>query len=304
MNKRILLTGATGFLGSHIANKLIASGHRLMLSRRDQSDFSRCTDFKTKAEWVNLNASTWEADVEQFKPDIILHTAWQGVVAGNRENWRLQIENLFLQQQLLDIAKKIHVETFIGFGSQAEYGEINKPPEETDPTNATTAYGIIKLAALQIIRSFCEQNHINWIWLRLFSIFGENESEQWLIPSTIKKIKKNQMMALTPGEQQMAYIYVKDLTEIISNIINTGIPSGVYNLSGNHPVSIKDLVTKIKDLVNPDYPLVFGDIPYRPNQPMMVMGNTNKLKKALSFVHESDFETNLKNVVHYYIKHS
>lgn len=302
MNKRILLTGATGFLGSHIAGKLIVSGHRLILSYRDQSDFSRCADFRNNAEWVNLNAPTWQADVEQFKPDIILHTAWQGVAAGARENWQLQIENLFFQQQLLDLAEKIRVKTFVGFGSQAEYGKINNAPEETDPADATTAYGAAKLAALQIIRSFCEQNHIRWIWLRLFSFFGEGESEQWLIPSTIKKIRKNQPMALTPGEQQMAYLYVKDLAEIVSNILDADIHSGIYNLSGNQPVSVKELVTKIRDLVNPDYALAFGGIPYRPNQPMMVMGNTSKLKRALSSIRESDFDTNLRNVVNYYLE--
>lgn len=302
MNRRkIFLTGATGFLGSHIARRLIENGYSLILSCRTQSDFSRCEDFKDKAIWVDLSLETWMSDVEAFKPQVILNAAWQGVGANCREEWHVQIENLIFQQDLLDLSRKIGVETFIGFGSQAEYGDDIYYPKETDVSDATTAYGAVKSAALQIVKTFCGKYQINWIWLRLFSFFGEGEADNWLIPSVIKKIKANELLELTPGEQQFAYIYVDDLAEIVVEMIEINISSGIYNVSGNMLISIKELVTKIRDLVNPAYELKFGTIPYRKNQPMKIIGNTDKLNNALSSIIYSDFDLNITNVVKYYL---
>ncbi|MDR2913885.1 MAG: NAD(P)-dependent oxidoreductase [Tannerella sp.] len=297
MSKKIFLTGATGFLGSHIARKLIESDHHLILSYREHSDFSRCEDFKNQAEWTNLNSSGWKYEVERFQPEIMMNSAWQGVESGLRENWTAQIENIFFQQELLNLAEKIKVKTFIGFGSQAEYGDTDHPAEETDPANATTAYGAIKLAALQIAKLFCEKYNIRWIWLRLFSFFGEGESDKWLIPSIIKKIKDNELLELTPGEQQVAYIYVRDLAEIIAIIIETGISSGIYNISGSQLISIKELISKIRDLINPAYELHFGSIPYRTNQPMKIIGNTDKLRNKIKFPILSNIDTCIKKVI-------
>jgi nucleoside-diphosphate-sugar epimerase len=299
---RIFLTGATGFLGSHIARKLAESGYHLMLSYRDQSNFTRCADFKDQSEWINLSHDNWKPEIEKFSPEIIMNIAWQGVESDARENRRIQIENIFFQQELLEVAEKVRAKTFIGFGSQAEYGNTDEPANETDPTNPTTAYGAAKLAALQMLQAFCTKYTINWIWLRLFSFFGEGESDKWLIPSVIKKIKENNRLELTPGEQQIAYIYVKDLSAIIASIINTKPLTGIYNISGNQLISVKELVIKIRDLINPEYELNFGTIPYRKEQPMRIIGNTDKIKNALSFIYESDFNTNLKNVVNYYLK--
>jgi nucleoside-diphosphate-sugar epimerase len=300
-NKKIFLTGATGFLGSHITRKLIKSGHCLILSCRDKSDFRRCMDFKDSVEWVNLSTPNWISDIKRFKPEIIANIAWEGVESGVRTDWNIQLQNLFFQQELLNLAGKIKLKTFIGFGSQAEYGDIDHPLEETDPTNATTAYGAIKLAASQIVKSFCEAYNINWIWLRLFSFFGEDESEQWLIPSAVKMFKENNPLAFTAGEQEVAYLYVEDLAEIVKRIVEIEMKSGIYNISGNQLISIKKLVTKIRDLVNPTYELKFGTIPYRENQPMKTIGNIDKLENEIMLPVFNNIEDNLEKTIMYYL---
>ena len=305
MNKKIFLTGSTGFLGSHIARKFINNGNILLLSYRDKSNFSLCADYKEKVKWVNTSSKEWIYKVECFNPEILINAAWQGVGVESRNNWFEQIENIFFQQELLDLSKRINIQQFVGFGSQAEYGYLNNPAKETDPTNTTSAYGAAKLAALQITKSFCEIHSINWIWLRLFSFFGEGESDKWLIPFVIKKIINELPLELTSGEQQVAYLHVNYLTEIISKIITkAGMSSGVYNISGNELFSVKDLVTKIRDMVNPEYTLTFGGIPCRKNQSPLIIGDMSKLKAEIEIPDFNDFEERLKNVILYYINQS
>ena len=198
---RVLLTGATGFLGSHIAESLLDRGYKLLLSKRDSSDLWRCTSFKEKVSWINNDSVTFEKEVLDFKPEVIINAAWDGVAAANRDIWTVQVENLLQQQRLLDLAAKIGVQKFIGIRSQAEYGKFDGKIDETFPTNPNSAYGAVKLAAYNILRTFCEEHKIVWYWFRLFSCFGEREAENWLIPATIKNMLTKNNMDLTPGEQ-------------------------------------------------------------------------------------------------------
>ena len=201
---KILLTGATGFLGSHIAETLSTHGHELLLAKRTKSDLWRCASLENKVKWTNSDSDAFELDVLSFRPNVIINSAWNGVSAGERNSWKHQLDNLCYQQRLLDLAKRLEVKVFIGIGSQAEYGTFDGCVDENYIADPNTAYGVVKLAAQQIVKTFCEENNITWYWFRLFSCFGEREAENWLIPAVIKNMMSTDQdhMDLTAGEQK------------------------------------------------------------------------------------------------------
>ena len=159
---KILLTGATGFLGSHIAETLSTHGHELLLAKRTKSDLWRCASLENKVKWTNSDSDTFELDVLSFRPNVIINSAWNGVSAGERNSWKHQLDNLCYQQRLLDLAKRLEVKVFIGIGSQAEYGTFDGCVDENYIADPNTAYGVVKLAAQQIVKTFCEENNITW----------------------------------------------------------------------------------------------------------------------------------------------
>lgn len=215
MKEKILITGATGFLGSHILERFVGSdNYDIYATRRNQSNLYRVELFANNISWINIDSSTWKDDVIHIAPNIIINSAWTGVRANGRDDWCTQISNIVFQQDLLDIALQSNTKQFIGVGSQAEYGEFSGVVDEDYSTNPTTAYGSIKLASLEIIKHFCNINHINWTWFRLFSTFGENESDNWLIPATIKNIQAKDSMDFTEAEQRYSYLYIKDVVEL------------------------------------------------------------------------------------------
>lgn len=301
MGKRVLITGITGFLGSQIAENLLNKGYQLIAIKREGSDLWRCENFVNDVKWVNI-VDNWEEIIVSFSPQIIVHSAWEGVTALERDDFEKQFNNLSFLLKLLQIAKVSDTEKFIAFGSQAEYGHFSGIMSEDNEPDAITAYGMTKKIVSQTIKLFCEQNNIDWYWLRLFSFFGEKEASNWFIPALIKNIVDNKSMDMTPGEQRYAYMYVKDLAEIIYKIIDSQVMSGIYNLSSNKSISLKEIVEKITQILKVSKPQInFGALPYRENQPMLIQGDVKKLEKQIGPLIETNFDLNLGKVVEYIV---
>lgn len=297
-NKKIFVTGASGFIGSNLCRDLVEMGYSIIALKRKDSNLEKCHEFEDALTWVLDGNSDWEKNVLDFRPNVIIHCAWGGVMAEERDNWEIQSKNLFLVYKLLEIGRKTKIKKFIGLGSQAEYGIIDGKVSEHQKVRPNNAYGAMKFATSKLIEHGCRDNNIHWYWLRLFSFFGENESDNWLIPSSIKRMLIDKEMNFTPGEQKYAYLYIKDLCHaIISVISHNSDKSGIYNLSSNHPVSIKDIITFIRDAVNPDFQLNFGALPYRPNQPMHIEGDISAFENSFGKIDTANFYQKLGKVI-------
>lgn len=300
---KVLITGITGFLGSNIAENLISNSIKVAGLKRKNSDLWRCQEFKDKIDWLDiLDDGSFINQLEDHSIDTIIHAAWIGVESNERNNWNEQSKNVTFLINLLEAAKKLNIKKIIFLGSQAEYGNINGKISENYQTNALNAYGATKLACLEIFKSFCLINDINWIWLRLFSVFGEKENSNWLIPSLINSMLNKNEMDLTLGEQKYAYLYVKDYAEIMRKIITEDINSGIYNISSDQVRTIRSLIEDIRNAVNPEFHLNFGALNYRSGQSMHMEGDMQKLSSQIGKIKFSNYHTALENTLNYYLK--
>lgn len=301
MNK-VFVTGATGFLGSHIVETLIQKEYHVIALKRKESNDWRCSQFKDKVEWIEFdNEQNWQKQLLKKKPSVFIHCAWIGVEANDRNNLKVQIKNIEFLVELLELAKQIKPDKFINLGSQAEYGLINEKVDETHKTTPVVAYGYAKIASLNIFKAFCEHNSINWIWLRLFSVIGEKENSNWLIPSLIDTMKNSKEMNLTGGTQKYAYLYIQDFCTIIKNIVDSCVESGVYNISSNRIFTLKQVIEKVRNKVAPEFKLNFGALPYRENQSMHIEGDMSKLEKQIGYIKFTDFDVALAKTIKYYV---
>jgi len=300
---KVFITGITGFLGSNIADYLIGEGHDVIATYRTNSSRDLCLSYINRVTWILQDEKNeWINNIANTKPEIVIHAAWLGVGHTERDQWEHQFLNVNFLKQVLFIAQKSSSKKFIGLGSQAEYGVFNGCIDETHPSNAAEAYGHVKIICSEIVKQFCLYNKMDWYWLRLFSFFGKGESENWLIPSLIKKIIFNDDIDLTLGEQKYSYLYVNDLGLAINKIIISQGNCGIYNISGKVLMALKDLIGKIKDSINPEFNLVFGKIPYRHNQSMHMQGDAAKFIKTFGEFEVSDFDSSLLKTIEYFIE--
>jgi nucleoside-diphosphate-sugar epimerase len=298
---KAFVTGASGFVGSYLVKVLIDEGHEVLYLKRPSSNLSKLDDYVSKVRWVD-NTDNWKESLVAFQPDIIYHLAWDGVTAKERSVWQKQIGNIIFQQELLDATLAAGSKKYVGIGSQAEYGNFKNKIDESYPVCPMSAYAAAKVAALDIVRAFCEINQIEWYWFRLFPLFGPHESDQWLIPSLIKNIFTQESMDFTPGEQKLPYLYVGECAKAIKAAITADGHSGVYNICSDNPLALKELVARIRDKVRPDFKLNFGAFPYRYGQSMYMEGDTTALRRNIYNIVTSDFEQRLSETIDYYIR--
>jgi nucleoside-diphosphate-sugar epimerase len=303
----ILITGITGFLGSHLGKLLIENNYQVIATRRTVSNLKNCVEYQEQIEWINIDEDNWKEQIIALQPKTILHVAWIGVSAIDRDDWKQQSKNLFFLQDVLYIAKQSDTQKIIGLGSQAEYGFIDAVVSEPHPLKPTTAYGAVKIISSQLLKNFCVDHNIKWYWLRVFSVFGEKEGTGSLLPDVIQTIAAKQVkkMAFTPGEQQYAYLYIKDFINAIKKVIvNQNNSCGVYNISSTQPTSLKMITTFIRDIIDPDFILEFGSLPYRQNQSMLIAGDVTLFNKVFGCLEETNFEEGIKNTINYYTSKS
>lgn len=278
----IVITGANGFIGANIAMHFLSNGYKVIGLVRSASNLSRCAAFIDNTGFILLHYDEVNL-AEQLKAQtdlVLIHTAWQGVTAQERMDWLIQFKNLELGFKLLQLAKKCSFTTMIGLGSQAEYGSFEGRIDENYTCNPNTAYGLNKHMLSQLWSRFCEENDMQWYWLRLFSVYGLMEDEHWFITNLITRLQKNEDIALTAGEQQYDYLFVEDLAKNIDALINANANKscGVYNLSANQSIKLKEVAGMVKELIPSRGELLFGKIPYRENQIMHMEGNSEKFK--------------------------
>jgi len=298
---KILLTGGTGFLGSHIAELLCERGHELILIKRRISNLDKCKSFQNNVLWAEEDESDCLKKIIAFNPKIIIHCAWKGVEVNSRNDWKIQFDNLRILSQVLFIAEKISIKKIIALGSQAEYGEYSKCIDESYPINPISQYGIVKVAASYVLKSFSVLHNIDWYWLRIFSIFGERETNNWLLPLTIiNMLKGSKEMDFTKGEQVYSYLYVRDFANAVSSLVEKQGKSGIYNLCASNKMTLKDILNKVKEKINPDFRLNFGALPYRSNQSMNMTGDSSLFIKNFGDFETFDFNSHLSHLIRYY----
>ena len=299
---KVFITGSSGFIGSYLLHDLAKNGHAVLALKRPTTNMWRVEDIKDSVQWVDDNSAATEV-VEQFAPEIIFNLAWAGVAAAERIDWALQESNIQLQQRWLDVAYKCKTKKFVGIGSQSEYGAFESKVDELYPENPNTAYAAVKKASLEILKAYCETHDMDWYWFRVFPCFGPTEDDRWLIPSLVKNIFTQDHMDLTPGEQKLAYLYVGEVARsIYSAIDDAKSKTGVYNICADNPIPLKQLVSRIRDIVKPSFQLNFGALDYRPGQCMYMEGDTTKLRNNLYNLDTRSFDLRLQETIDYYIK--
>ncbi len=294
----LVITGANGFIGSNLCEFFLKKGYHVCgLCRNLKNDtILNLKSFK-KFEAYEYDSESSFDNLKNRENITIIHTAWVGVGSSDRNNDRLQLENLNLGFKILDLASKIKAKRIIGLGSQAEYGIFEGRVNEEHKLLPNSSYGFFKVIMSKMLETFSESKNIEWQWLRLFSIYGKNESPNWFFTNIINKLKKDEDIPLTLCEQKYDYLFTDDLGFNIENIIvqNKKI-SGIFNLSTNQSVALKEIAVKLKTLTKSNSKLLFGELPYREGQIMHMEGDSTKFESTFGLI-ISTFESNIEKIL-------
>ncbi|MBO2009526.1 NAD-dependent epimerase/dehydratase family protein [Hymenobacter negativus] len=285
---RVVLTGATGFIGSYLAEELVSQGYEVAALRRGQSDPWRVAAIEDQLTWINLDAPDWEQQLLDWQAEYFMHSAWLGVGVGQRDDWQSQLSNLTFTMQLLQVLAQGPLKKVIILGSQAEYGAFDGRIDETRPAKPNAAYGAVKLATLALVQAYCQANNLEWYWLRVFAVFGPREDKHWFVSFVADSLLRHETPNLTGCEQRYDYLFVKDLARAIVQTVPAGPGlSGIYNIGANHATSLKKIVDALQELTGSATAINYGALPYRPGQVMHMESNSEKFVRAFGPIEQT-----------------
>ncbi|MDB5351636.1 MAG: Nucleoside-diphosphate-sugar epimerase [Planctomycetota bacterium] len=259
---RALVTGATGFVGSHLVEALAERGATVAVLARPSSNRGRLGRVRPAPAWIvgDLHdPSSSRKSVAEFAPDVVFHLAWAGVGRTGRDD-RSQIEsNLAGTLALFDLAVSVGCRSFVGLGSQAEYGPHDGIIDENTPLNPTSLYGAAKASACLLLTRLAANAGVRFAWLRLFSAYGPGDHPQALIPFLIRSLLDGKTPTLSSGSQPWDYLYVTDAADAIAGAGCSPEATGVYNLASGQFVTIRSVAERLRDMTDPGASLEFGE---------------------------------------------
>jgi nucleoside-diphosphate-sugar epimerase len=302
---RILVSGAAGFVGAAVARHALELGHQVVALRRPGGDAPRLAPIGDRIEIVEADiadATTVAESVARVQPDVIVHAAWSGVSGAARFDRRQFSDNVVATCNLLDAAIAAGAGKFVGIGSQGEYGPLDGRVSETRLPEPTTLYGASKLAAMHLTRQLAAQAGIAFAWLRLFSTYGPADNPRWLIPTLIDQMLDGTRPKTTLGTQKWDYLFIDDTAAGIVAVATEPDAIGVFNLGSGVAVPVRDIVEAIRDLAAPDMELVFGEIPFRPDQIWHMEADVGRLTAATGWQPRMDLLTGLRRTVEWHRK--
>jgi nucleoside-diphosphate-sugar epimerase len=242
---RVLVTGASGFIGRHVISALDARGWEIHAAALGSPLGVAGIRWHT----VDLLAPGEPARlVAAVRPSHLLHLAWYAEPARywtSRENLRWARASIDLAEAFLDAGGQ----RIVGAGSCAEYDWQSGHCVEGDtPLVPATLYGAAKRATGLMVEAMAAQAGVSSAWARLFFVYGPFEHPDRLVSSVVRALVAGQVAECSDGRQVRDFLYVKDVADALAAILESGV-TGAVNVASGQPISVWDVVLRIGALV-------------------------------------------------------
>ena len=304
-NKKVLVTGGAGFLGSYVVDKLKERGCKnIFIPRSDEYDLVQMEAVKKL--------------YQDAKPEIVIHLAAKvGGIGANQENpGKFFYDNLMMGVQMIDIGKQMKIEKFVAIGTICAYPKFTPVPfKEEDlwngyPEETNAPYGLAKKMLLVQSQAYRKQYGFNSIFLLPVNLYGPkdnfNPNSSHVIPALIKKcldaIKENksEITIWGTGNASREFLYAEDAAEGILLATEKYNKPEPINLGAGFEISIKDLVALIVKLTGFKGKIIY-DTSKPDGQPRRML-DTSRAEKEFGFRAKTSFEEGLRKTIEWYKK--
>jgi len=247
---KLLITGATGFIGQHLVNKLIEQGHIVLAVSRSAASLST-NDYPDKLFYLQSSLKLENNTIErimEFEPEVLIHLAWEKIPDFSFET---SFENL--QNQITffrNLFSIVSLKKIIVTGSCWEFNKKIGVCAESDTCVSSNYFTWAKNSLRDFLQFECLQKNINFIWTRVFYVYGPQQRKGSLIPSVIENIQNGLVPELKTPSNSNDFIYVDDVADGLIQFAVKDVPSGIYNLGSGESVPIIDVVSKIEILLH------------------------------------------------------
>jgi nucleoside-diphosphate-sugar epimerase len=299
---KILVTGATSFIGRHLTEALILAGADVFsFSRRKSDDLGSdktfVGDISDRETVLNI--------VDDIRPDFVFHLAASKLRTAEPADFRQCFNKNLIGT--LNLVEACHVASknsrIVTLGTCEEYGGTTPPYSEGMREAPVSAYSCSKLATTILLQTFHRVHGLPVVVLRPSLAYGPGQGDDMFLPVLIKRLLRKSRFAMSPGHQLRDFIFIDDLIEALllasTNPESTG---KVINISSGEPIKIKDLAKMVATIIGPDtYKLLdMGKISYRLGEAMKYCADNKIAKLVLGWQPKVSLIEGLGKTVEFY----
>jgi nucleoside-diphosphate-sugar epimerase len=290
--KRVLVTGASGFVGSSLIPKLIESGHQVLSIVRSESS-ATSMDQKTYQECTLADLQK----VIDFNPHVVINLATFSSSLDDAESQKKIIDsNISFLSNLLLVVKELNVELFVNTGTFAEYFSND------DVFDPAYFYSATKTAGRFIVKYFSKAYSFKSVDIVPYSIYGPNDKRKKLIHALLDSLDSMQPVKTTQGRQVLDFVYIDDVANAFLALIDrvSELEDGmVFKIGTGNGTTIRDLVKEIEILTGKKANIIWGAIPYRKRDIMVAIADTSNARCYLNWQPKVSLREGLTQMLKY-----
>lgn len=247
----VLVTGAAGFIGSHLVRRLVALGYNVSVLVRPRSNLARIEDLLPQLKRIEgdmLDAESIRRCIDAVRPSGIFHLAasniQSGVTAGDEDVVRT---NILGMQRLLDASKDLPYTFFIHTGSYLEYGPKGEPMRESDVCAPLELYSISKLAATLLAQAVGRGQGKPIITLRIFTPYGPALQPGRLVEQVIRRALRGDEIPLSRPTTTRDFLFVEDIVDLFIEAMDEAqrVPGEIFNAGSGRETTLQELVEEV-----------------------------------------------------------
>jgi len=296
--KRVLLTGASGFIGRHTVPRLLERGYEVHAVGRSGVPAPGACWHKTDL----LDHAQARSLVMAVRPSHLLHLAWY---AEHRKFWTSP-ENLrwvTATENLLDFFAYAGGRRAVVAGTCAEYdwsrGECD---ESTTPLAPATRYGICKDSTRASMDAWSRRTGVSGSWGRIFHLYGPYEHPDRLVPSIICALLRDEDARCTHGRQLRDFLHVEDVASAFVALLDSDV-AGAVNIGSGAAVSIADVAERIAGLLGRQHRLKLGALEAPPDDPARLLPVVRRLMDELQWRPRHGLDDGLRHTIEWWRAH-
>lgn len=302
---RILITGATGFIGSHLVEYLLENtDNEIFVLKRSYSDIWRIKEYINDLKMFDVDKEDILQIVKKSKPDVVIHLATYYKKNHTYEDLSVMINsNIEFPVRLLEAMVSEGVKYFINTGTFSEKVYFLYGTNYAIPSNL---YSSTKIAFEEILRYYSYTHGIKGITLKLFSPYGYKDNPKKLIPYLINKILDNEEIETTIGDQTLDFIYVKDIVfayiKAVEYILNMNEVYQSFDVGTGISYSLKKVVRILERVSGKAIKVSWGKIPYSKNEIFYSRADIQNTMNFLKWIPKYSLEEGLRETYEWYYR--
>ncbi len=279
MSERVLVTGATGFVGRAVVAALHASGREVLCAvRRD--DHRLPSDRLRVAIVPEQTAETLAAAFDE-PVDVVVHLAASGIGVGDRDPPSLVRGHSLLTTEVMTAAARWRPRLVVHTGSWSECRVGDGAIDETAPASPRSDYGLAKAAATSWARRIADQHQLPLVTLRLFNVYGPGEALPRLVPSLVAAVRDRTVPSLSSGRAVRDFVFVDDVADAFRRVLDATELPETLNVGTGRGTSVRDVVREFARQADATWLTDgLGKLPDRA-EPGTVIASTDSLRRAL-----------------------